>query len=56
MAIVIKEIRVTTVVERKIIQPPDISEEVLIKLKNDVVAELKLENDEYSTPRQKNKR
>lgn len=40
MAIVIKEIRVLTVVEKKVVQTTDISGDILEKIKENVVLEL----------------
>lgn len=41
MAIVIKEIHVQTVVEKKMIEETDVSERLLEKIKQDVVSELR---------------
>ncbi len=56
MPIVIKEIRVSTIVEKKIIQPPDVSAELLSKIKDEVVAELKHVSEESLTSKRKNDR
>lgn len=40
MPVVIKEIHVTTVVEKKVILPDEVSEQVYLRLKEQVVEEL----------------
>ncbi len=56
MPIVIKEIRVTSVIEKKIIEPPDISEELLTRIREEVIAELKQESNDCQEVRKKNER
>ncbi|MDD3038144.1 hypothetical protein [Bacteroides sp.] len=54
MAIVIKEIHVQTVVEKKMIEVTDVSERLLQKIKQDVVSELR--NLQDTTAKKKKER
>lgn len=40
MPITIKEIKVNTVIEKKVVQVTDISEDVYLKMKTDIIREL----------------
>lgn len=54
MAIVIKEIHVLTVVESKVVQTTEISDEVLDKMKEDII--LELQGQHQDSGRKKNER
>lgn len=56
MPIVIKEIRVNTVVEKKIITHQEISEEIYHKIKNEILEELECHVDVNSQDKRKNNR
>lgn len=56
MPIVIKEIRVNTVVEKKFITHQEISEEIYHKIKNEILEELESHVDENPQDKRKNNR
>ena len=56
MPIVIKEIRVNTVVEKKVITHQEISEEIYHKIKNEILEELECHVDENPQDKRKHNR
>nr|DAJ62393.1 MAG TPA: hypothetical protein [Caudoviricetes sp.] len=54
MPIVIKEIHVLTIVENKVVQRTDVSNEVLDKIKEDIIIEL--QGQQQDSGRKKNER
>ncbi len=56
MPIVIKEIRVNTMVEKQVITHQEISEEVYLKIKNEILEELESRVDEIPQDKRKNNR
>lgn len=56
MPIIIKEIHVNTVVEKRVILPADISESLYQKLKNEIVQELTEQQTQQTTERKKKER
>lgn len=56
MPIVIKEMHVRTVVERRIVTEAELPEEILRKIENRVVERLSVQNGGQPAPRRQNRR